>query len=67
MLKIGEILFASYGTPIGTLLGFEESICHAESSSSVVENLCLNQQTCELEASNQYAIAIEIFHTIFQA
>jgi len=48
--KIGSIKFASYGTPDGSLLDFNYGSCHAASSMSIAADLCLEKESCEIEA-----------------
>jgi len=48
--KIGSIKFASYGTPQGDLLDFNYGSCHADSSMSITADLCLEKESCEIEA-----------------
>ncbi len=50
---IGEIELASYGTPTGTTCAtYATGTCHAQTSKSKVEALCLNRQTCSVVAKN---------------
>lgn len=49
---IGGITFASYGTPTGSCPKFATGSCHASTSKSKVESLCLNKQSCSVSASN---------------
>ncbi|MCU0665309.1 MAG: M66 family metalloprotease [Myxococcota bacterium] len=49
---IGSITFASYGTPAGSCPSFSSSACHASTSKSKVESLCLNKQNCTVGANN---------------
>ena len=50
--RVGNINFASYGTPSGSCGGFSKGSCDSYRSKSVVENLCLNQATCTVPANN---------------
>ncbi|MDA7596449.1 SUEL-type lectin domain-containing protein, partial [Flavobacteriales bacterium] len=49
---ITSIDFASYGTPSGLCGSFNTSICHSINSQSIVENACLNQNTCSILVQN---------------
>ena len=51
-LVIGEIAFASYGTPTGTCGSFALSTCQASSSLTVVSDACLGQTACAIPATN---------------
>merc|ERR1712028_170999 len=53
---IGEVEFASWGTPSGKC--FDESTgefqignCHSETSTEAIEDLCLGKQKCSIKAS----------------
>ena len=51
--RVGNINFASYGTPSGSCGGFsKDRSCDSYRSKSAVENLCLNQATCTVPANN---------------
>lgn len=43
---INAIQFASYGTPTGTCGSYKTGTCNAANSTSVVQNLCLNNNQC---------------------
>lgn len=45
---IRSIDFASFGTPTGTCGSFKKGSCHAASSQSVVEKLCLGRSRCSV-------------------
>jgi hypothetical protein len=49
---IKSISFASYGKPSGTCPNFSIGTCHASSSQSKVQSLCLNKPSCSVAASN---------------
>ncbi|MCU0690077.1 MAG: DUF6055 domain-containing protein [Polyangiaceae bacterium] len=50
---IKAIAFASYGVPKGACsTSFATGTCHAASSRSKVEALCLNKQSCQVRADN---------------
>ncbi|MCU0693171.1 MAG: M66 family metalloprotease [Polyangiaceae bacterium] len=49
---IKSITFASYGLPTGACPSFSQGTCHASTSQSKVESLCLNKQSCSVAASN---------------
>ncbi|KAK9081812.1 hypothetical protein Syun_031028 [Stephania yunnanensis] len=49
---ISDIVFASYGTPLGSCQHFSTGQCHADSSLSVVSNACLGRNNCSIEVSN---------------
>lgn len=40
--------FASFGTPSGSCGSFQKGTCHASSSQSVVEKLCLGRSRCSV-------------------
>lgn len=47
-----EISFASYGSPGGSCGNYSTSGCHASNSLSIVQNQCLGQNTCTIQANN---------------
>jgi alpha-galactosidase len=49
---IQSVTFASYGTPTGSCPSFSTSSCHASTSKSKVEALCLNKAACSVGAKN---------------
>ena len=50
---IAGITFASYGTAEGSCdSGFEPGSCHATKSQEKVEELCLDKQSCTVDAKN---------------
>ncbi len=52
-LVISDVVFASYGTPMGTACGsFSQGECHAAASTSVVSALCKGKNSCTVQASN---------------
>ncbi|OQR89095.1 hypothetical protein ACHHYP_06474 [Achlya hypogyna] len=51
--KLGSIVFASYGTPTGSLLDFEAGACDAPTTLEVVAAACFGQPSCTLSASNE--------------
>ena len=52
---ISEVLFASYGNPLGTCSGGLQvnASCNSENSMSVVEKMCVGKKSCSVPASNQ--------------
>jgi hypothetical protein len=46
---IESISFASWGTPSGTCPNFVKGTCHASSSQSKVQSLCLNKPSCTIK------------------
>ncbi|XP_050227152.1 beta-galactosidase 16-like [Mercurialis annua] len=54
--KISNILFASYGTPLGTCGGdsFGVGMCHSSSSKSILQKACLGQRRCKVPVSSKY-------------
>jgi hypothetical protein len=51
-LIITDVKFASYGTPTGTCGTYAISNCHAQCSSTVVSNACINRASCSIYASS---------------
>nr|AIG56503.1 secreted protein [Achlya hypogyna] len=49
---IGEILYASYGTPTGDVSLFETGWCDSAYSKNVVTSLCLNQPFCTIPVNS---------------
>ena len=49
---IVEIVFASYGLPKGDCGSFSQGDCHAASSKAKVEALCLQKNSCKIDANN---------------
>jgi cysteine-rich repeat protein len=49
---IVEIVFASYGLPKGDCGSFSQDACHAATSKSKVEALCLHKASCKIDANN---------------
>jgi len=52
---IDEIVFASYGTPAGACereSTYTTSSCHSDRSRAVVEDSCLNRESCTVSARN---------------
>ncbi len=49
---IDSVAFASYGTPTGACGSFAVGACHAESSQTVVESLCIGRAACGVPAAN---------------
>lgn len=45
---IAEVVFASYGNPMGTCGWYRRGGCHARDSVEVVKKLCLGKPTCEV-------------------
>lgn len=43
---IDEVLFASFGNPVGGCGRYREGSCHASNSREVVEKLCIGKNTC---------------------
>jgi hypothetical protein len=55
-MKIREITFASYGTPLGSCsnpLSMGKGTCHAPKSSAIASQLCIGKQSCTLYATNE--------------
>jgi hypothetical protein len=53
-LIITAVDFASYGTPpFGTCGAYKTSLCHAQSSYSIVANACVNQSSCSIDANSK--------------
>jgi cysteine-rich repeat protein len=50
---IVEVLFASYGLPSGDCGTFKQESCHAAISKARVEQLCLQKNSCKLDAKNE--------------
>lgn len=50
--RIESVLFSSYGTPTGECGAFVEGTCHAATSTSAVEDICLGRAACTVPASN---------------
>nr|DAD22287.1 TPA_asm: hypothetical protein HUJ06_023750 [Nelumbo nucifera] len=51
--SISAIKFASFGTPLGTCGSFQQGICHAPTSYSVLEERCVGQERCSVTISNR--------------
>jgi hypothetical protein len=49
---VKSITFGSYGTPTGSCPSFSQGACHASTSKSTLESLCLNKQSCSVAATN---------------
>lgn len=49
---IATIRYASFGTPSGTCPAFANGPCSAKASLSVVENACLGNRACTVNATN---------------
>lgn len=49
---IQDVEFASYGTPVGRCRQWSIGSCHAQSSLSIVKNLCLGNNYCSIPISN---------------
>ncbi len=49
---ISNINFASYGTPTGSCNSYNISSCSAANSFSIVSNLCIGNNLCNLSATN---------------
>lgn len=50
--RIESVSFSSYGTPTGECGTFMEGACHAATSASAVEDICLGRAACTIPASN---------------
>ncbi|GAB4835526.1 Beta-galactosidase 10 [Ancistrocladus abbreviatus] len=50
---ISAIKFASFGNPVGSCGSFMKGNCHDQSSTSVVEKICLNKNECSIELSEE--------------
>ncbi|KAL6222331.1 hypothetical protein ACLB2K_005723 [Fragaria x ananassa] len=50
--SISSIKFASFGTPFGTCGTYQQGICHASTSYSVIEKKCIGKQRCAVTISN---------------
>ncbi|OQR92286.1 rhamnosebinding lectin (SAL), partial [Achlya hypogyna] len=48
---IGEVLFASFGTPTGTLPNYAVGWCAAAPSEDIVESLCLGSNSCHVDVN----------------
>ncbi|KAL3514688.1 hypothetical protein ACH5RR_027405 [Cinchona calisaya] len=51
---ISAINFASFGTPSGTCGTFQPGTCHAVNSQSLIEQMCIGQESCRVAVSNTY-------------
>lgn len=49
---IAAVTFASYGTPTGACGSFAAGECHAETSESRIESLCVGRRACTIGAGN---------------
>jgi hypothetical protein len=49
---ITSVQFASYGLPTGACPSFATGSCHASTSKTKVESLCLNKPSCTVSANN---------------
>ncbi|KAK1373471.1 Beta-galactosidase [Heracleum sosnowskyi] len=49
--SITSIKFASFGTPSGTCGNFEQGTCHASTSYSILEKMCMGKQRCAVPIS----------------
>ena len=49
---VNSIIFASYGTPVGSCGNFEYSSCHSNKSMPVVGRQCKGLQSCNISASH---------------
>ncbi|KAF3440738.1 hypothetical protein FNV43_RR19024 [Rhamnella rubrinervis] len=50
--SISSIKFASFGTPSGTCGSYQQGICHAPTSFSVIGKRCIGKQRCAVTISN---------------
>ncbi len=50
--RIESVIFASYGTPIGSCGSFSQGACHAKSSEGAVADLCVGRESCTIPATN---------------
>lgn len=50
--NISNILFASFGSPIGDCGSYAAGRCHSASSAAVVERACLGRRRCSMTWSN---------------
>lgn len=46
--SIDSIVFASYGTPVGSCGSYSVGTCNAANSTSIVEHACLGQSSCTI-------------------
>ena len=53
---IGEVLFASYGTPTGSLPNYAVGWCDAAPSVDVVHSSCLGNNACDVPADSTYVL-----------
>ncbi|KAK6123636.1 hypothetical protein DH2020_042617 [Rehmannia glutinosa] len=51
--QISAVKFASFGDPVGSCGSYALGKCHDRNSISMVEQVCLNQNDCELELSEE--------------
>ncbi|XP_010254673.1 PREDICTED: beta-galactosidase 3-like [Nelumbo nucifera] len=50
--SISAIKFASFGTPLGTCGSFQRGTCHAPTSYSILDKMCIGQERCAVTISN---------------
>ncbi|TXG60274.1 hypothetical protein EZV62_014847 [Acer yangbiense] len=51
--RINAVKFASFGTPAGTCGSYSIGDCHDPNSTSVVEKVCLNENECAIELTEE--------------
>ncbi|KAI9165781.1 hypothetical protein LWI28_020311 [Acer negundo] len=51
--RINAVKFASFGTPTGTCGSYSIGDCHDPNSTSVVEKVCLNENECAIELTEE--------------
>ncbi|KAK3211417.1 hypothetical protein Dsin_016123 [Dipteronia sinensis] len=51
--SINAVKFASFGTPTGTCGSYSIGDCHDPNSTSVVEKVCLNENECAIELTEE--------------
>ncbi|OQR90780.1 hypothetical protein THRCLA_09207 [Thraustotheca clavata] len=49
--NIGDIAFASFGTPTGTFLNYANGTCNDPTSATTVSSICLGKSTCDIDAT----------------
>ncbi|KAG6471669.1 hypothetical protein ZIOFF_069115 [Zingiber officinale] len=49
--SISEIIFASFGTPLGTCQNFQQGPCHSPNSYAILAKSCIGQEKCVVDIS----------------
>ncbi|KAJ9166686.1 hypothetical protein P3X46_021396 [Hevea brasiliensis] len=52
--NISRILFASFGTPVGSCGSYAIGNCHSSTSRAIVEKVCIGKRKCSIFQSNQF-------------